>query len=54
MTVEIDYFTKKNNANDEYNSDQMASEFQNQIGHVAMTLGQSLVFGFSDKKLLQV
>eukprot|EP00088_Acartia_fossae_P024631 TRINITY_DN25545_c0_g1_i2.p1 TRINITY_DN25545_c0_g1~~TRINITY_DN25545_c0_g1_i2.p1 ORF type:complete len:745 (-),score=173.11 TRINITY_DN25545_c0_g1_i2:453-2687(-) len=54
VTVEIDYFTKKNNANDEYNSDQMASEFQNQIGHVAMTLGQSLVFGFSDKKLLQV
>ena len=26
--MEIDYFTKKNNANDEFNSDIMATEFQ--------------------------
>ena len=28
VLVEIDYFTKKNNANDEFNSDIMATEFQ--------------------------
>ena len=32
----------------------MAEEFQNQFGHLALTLGQSLAFGYSDKKLLQV
>jgi len=54
VTLEVDYFTKKNNANDEFNSDQMAEEFQNQFGHLALTLGQTLAFGYSDKKLLQV
>ena len=52
LTVEIDYFTKKNNANDEYNSDEMAGEFLNQFGNLALTQGQQMVFGFSDKKLL--
>jgi hypothetical protein len=28
--------------------------FQNQFGNLALTLGQQLVFGYSDKKLLQV
>jgi len=54
VTLEVDYFTKKNNANDEFNSDQMAEEFRNQFGHLALTLGQTLAFGYSDKKLLQV
>lgn len=54
LLVEIDYFTKKNNANDEFNSDVMATEFQNQFGNLALSLGQQLVFGYADKKLLQV
>ena len=53
LTVEIDYFTRKNNANDEYNSDEMASEFLNQFSNLAFSQGQQLVFGFEDKKLLQ-
>jgi len=54
VVVEVDYFTKKNNANDEYNTDDMANNFTAQFGKLALSEFQPLVFGFGDKKLLQV
>jgi len=54
VVVEVDYFTKKNNANDEYNTDDMANNFTAQFGKLALSEFQPLVFVFGDKKLLQV
>jgi len=54
LTVEIDFFNKKNTTTDEYNSDSMASDFTSQFGNMALTEGQGLVFSFGDKKLLGV
>jgi len=54
LTVEIDFFNKKNTTTDEYNSDSMAGDFTSQFGNMALTEGQGLVFSFGDKKLLGV
>jgi len=54
LTVEIDFFNKKNTTSDEYNSDSMAADFSSQFGNMALTEGQILVFSFGDKKLLLV
>jgi len=54
LTVEIDFFNKKNTTSEEYNSDSMASDFSSQFGNMALTEGQNLVFSFGDKKLLVV
>ena len=54
LTVEIDFFNKKNTTTDEYNSDSMAADFSSQFGNMALTEGQILVFSFGDKKLLLV
>jgi len=54
VRVEIDFFTKKNAASEEYNSDEMAVDFQSQFGNLPLTQGQPLVFAFGEKKLLQV
>jgi len=54
LTVEIDFFNKKNTTTDEYNSDSMAADFTSQFGNMALTEGQILVFSFGDKKLLLV
>lgn len=35
-----------------YDSDQMAKEFTLQFSGMALTVGQTLVFSFQDKKLL--
>jgi len=56
MTLEMDYFMKKNAAgsSEEFNSDELASEFQRQFGHIALCVGQPLVFACGEKKLLQL
>jgi len=54
LTVEIDFFNKKNVSTEDYNSDSMASDFCSQFGNMALTQGQALVFSFGDKKLLVV
>ena len=35
--LEVDFFTKKNSASEEYNTDDMAKEFQNQFANLALT-----------------
>ena len=37
---------------DSYDSDAMAREFLAQCHHMSFTIGQQLVFGFQEKKLL--
>ena len=37
VTVEVDYFIKKAGTAEEYNSDEMAVDFQNQFGNLALT-----------------
>jgi len=52
VTLEIDFFNKKTQSNDDYNSDAMATDFTSQFGNLALTEGQLLIFSFGDKKLL--
>jgi len=54
LTVEVDFFNKKNVTTEEYNSDKMAADFCSQFGNMALSEGQILVFSFGDKKLLLV
>ena len=53
VTLEIDYFMKKPQQNEEFNTDAMLEDFQNQFGHLALTHGQMLAFAFKDR-ILQV
>ncbi|XP_061563632.1 vesicle-fusing ATPase-like isoform X2 [Cololabis saira] len=49
MTVEIDFLQKKYVDSNAYDSDKMASEFLQEFNNQAFTVGQQLVFSFSDK-----
>ncbi|KAM4524525.1 vesicle-fusing ATPase-like [Odontesthes bonariensis] len=49
MMVEIDFLQKKSIDSNPYDSDKMASEFLQQFNNQAFTVGQQLVFSFSDK-----
>ncbi|XP_077997799.1 vesicle-fusing ATPase-like [Glandiceps talaboti] len=52
ITVEADFLQKKNTTTDPYDTDRMAAEFVMQFPGQAFTVGQQLVFSFTDKKLL--
>ncbi|XP_033172420.1 vesicle-fusing ATPase 1 [Drosophila mauritiana] len=52
VSFETDFLQKKTVSQDPYDSDQMAKEFLMQFAGMALTVGQSLVFNFKDKKLL--
>lgn len=54
LTVEVDFFNKKNATTDDYNTDSMATDFCSQFGNMAFTEGQIMMFSFGDRKLLQV
>jgi len=54
LTVEVDFFNKKNATTDDYNTDTMATDFCSQFGNMAFTEGQIMMFSFGDRKLLQV
>ncbi|XP_072229192.1 vesicle-fusing ATPase-like isoform X2 [Leuresthes tenuis] len=49
MTVEVDFLQKKSIDSNPYDSDKMASEFLQQFNNQAFTVGQQLVFSFSEK-----
>ncbi|KAL6094522.1 nsf [Pungitius sinensis] len=49
MTVEIDFLQKKCVDSNPYNSDSMATEFLQHFNNQAFSVGQQLVFSFSDK-----
>jgi len=51
VTLEIDYFTKKSQQNEEFNTDVMLEDFQNHFGQLALTHGQMLAFAFKDRIL---
>lgn len=52
VTLEVDFLQKKVTTTESYDSDAMAKEFLFQFPNLALTVGQSLVFSFADKKLL--
>lgn len=52
VTLEVDFLQKKVTTTEAYDSDAMAKEFLFQFPSLALTVGQSLVFSFGDKKLL--
>jgi vesicle-fusing ATPase len=51
VTLGIDYFMKKPQQNEEFNTDAMLEDFQNQFGHLSLTHGQMLAFAFKDRIL---
>ena len=54
LTVEVDFYSKKNITSDEFNSDKMTSEFCSQFGNISVTEGQPFLFKFDEKHLLSV
>lgn len=50
--LETDFLQKKTTTLEPFDSDQMAKEFLMQFSGMALTVGQTLVFAFQDKKLL--
>ncbi|XP_055389616.1 vesicle-fusing ATPase 1 [Condylostylus longicornis] len=52
VTLETDFLQKKTVSQEPYDTDQMAKEFLLQFAGLALTVGQTLVFSFQDKKLL--
>uniref|UniRef100_A0A1A9WAQ9 Vesicle-fusing ATPase n=1 Tax=Glossina brevipalpis TaxID=37001 RepID=A0A1A9WAQ9_9MUSC len=51
-SFETDFLQKKTISKEPYDTDQMAKEFLMQFAGLALTVGQSLVFSFQEKKLL--
>ena len=54
LTVEVDFYQKKNSSTEEYNSDKMTADFCAQFANISVTDGQPFVFRFEDKPLLSV
>ena len=54
LTVEVDFYSKKNNSSDEFNSDLMTTEFCSQFGNISVTEGQPFLFKYQEKHLLSV
>lgn len=52
VSFETDFLQKKTITQEPYDSDEMAKEFILQFSGMALTVGQTLVFHFKDKKLL--
>ncbi|ALC46809.1 comt, partial [Drosophila busckii] len=52
VSFETDFLQKKTITQEAYDSDEMAKEFLMQFAGMALTVGQTLVFHFKDKKLL--
>lgn len=52
VSFETDFLQKKTITQEPYDSDEMAKEFIMQFAGMALTVGQTLVFHFKDKKLL--
>ncbi|XP_065366062.1 vesicle-fusing ATPase 1 [Calliphora vicina] len=52
VSFETDFLQKKTTSQEPYDSDLMAKEFLMQFAGMALTVGQTLVFSFQDKKLL--
>lgn len=52
VILETDFLQKKTTSQEPYDSDLMAKEFLLQFSGLALTVGQTLVFNFQDKKLL--
>ncbi|EDW24306.1 GL24082 [Drosophila persimilis] len=52
VSFETDFLQKKTTTQEPYDSDEMAKEFIMQFSGMALTVGQSLVFQFKDKKFL--
>ncbi|XP_055264086.1 vesicle-fusing ATPase isoform X2 [Moschus berezovskii] len=49
MTIEIDFLQKKSIDSNPYDTDKMAAEFIQQFNNQAFSVGQQLVFSFSEK-----
>ena len=54
LTVEVDFYSKKNISSDDFNSDMMTTEFCSLFGNISVTDGQPFLFKFGDKHLLSV
>jgi len=54
LTVEVDFYMKKNTSSDDFNSDKMTADFCAQFANIAVTQGQPFLFKFEDKPLLLV
>jgi vesicle-fusing ATPase len=54
MNVEVDFLMKKNASTEPFDTDKMAVAFVNQFPQQAFSVGQELVFGFGEKKVLTV
>lgn len=52
VSFETDFLQRKTTSQEPYDSDLMAKEFLMQFAGMALTVGQTLVFSFQDKKLL--
>ncbi|XP_068153083.1 vesicle-fusing ATPase 2 [Drosophila tropicalis] len=52
VSFETDFLQKKTTTQEPYDSDEMAKEFIMQFAGMALTVGQTLVFQFKDKKFL--
>ncbi|XP_062127108.1 vesicle-fusing ATPase 2-like [Drosophila sulfurigaster albostrigata] len=52
VSFETDFLQRKTITQEPYDSDEMAKEFIMQFSGMALTVGQTLVFHFKDKKLL--
>ncbi|XP_073833104.1 comatose [Musca autumnalis] len=52
VSFETDFLQKKTTSQEPYDSDLMAKDFLMQFGGMALTVGQTLVFSFQEKKLL--
>jgi len=54
MVVKIDFFNRKKVTQEPFDTDAMAQEFLMQFPRQAFTVGQSIVFQFHDKPMLNV
>merc|ERR1719411_478158 len=54
LTVEVDFYSKKNISTEDFNSDLMTAEFCSLFGNISLTEGQPFLFKYGDKHLLSV
>lgn len=54
ITLEADFLEKKSITKDPYDTDKMALDFVKQFPKQAFTVGQTLAYGFEDRKLLKL
>ena len=54
LTVEVDFYQKRNTSSEDYNTDKMTTDFCAQFANIAATDGQPFIFRFEDKPILSV